>query len=281
MAPFLELPPPLDAGAIPAAEAADIQNFRTPFQNALKVIFGIDQAFPGAYPMLIEGQTIGTSGENQLSRAPIYLYNHETADTASGAVLPNMALRFRKASELMPTQAQDAYSLLHDGERYYFSSDQVEPAHNPRFPHQMRVKKRYSRRFGGMWVRHEKNVGGRELTKLLGFSLSESFFKTVKEFMDRFALDVTDRDDPPCHTFALLGVLKGHVGTQEKDFYQSSEVRVSAGGLAGWNSLEPIDVSLEKMDLSSISALSGELNRLSNIPLSKPVLRNSDILGGI
>ncbi len=281
MAPFVELPPPLDAGAIPAAQTADLKNFRTPFQDLLKVIFGIDQPFPGAYPMLIEGQTIGTSSENQLSMAPFYLYNYETADTANGAVLPNMALRFRKGSELMPTQPKDSYSLLHDGERHYFSSDQVEPARNPRFPHQMRVKKTFSRLFGGMWVRHEKNAAGAGLAQLFGVSFSESFFKTVKEFMDQFKLDVIDRDDPPCHTFALLSVLKGHLGNQEKDFYQTAEVRVDVDGLAGWDALKPIDVSLEKVDLSVFPVLSNGLNHLSNSSGSKPVLKNSEILGGL
>jgi len=281
MAPFMELPPPFDAGAITAAQTADMKNLRTPFQDLLKVIFGIDQPSPGAYPLLIEGQTIGTSGENQLSTTPFYFYNHETADTFGGAAMPNMALRFRRGSELMPDQPKDAYSLLHNGERHYFSSNQVEPAHNPRFPHQMRVKKISSRQFGGMWVRYEKNSAGVGLSQLFGVSLSDSFLKTIKEFMDQFKLDVIDRDDPPCHTFALLSVLKGRLGSQKRDFYQTAEVRVNVDGLASWDSLKPIDVSLEKVDLSSFRALNGMLEQFPDDPALKHTFKSSDILGGL
>jgi hypothetical protein len=271
----------LDAGAVPAALAADMKNLRTPFQDLLKVIFGIDQPLPGVYPLLIEGQTIGTSGENRLSTAPFYLYNHETSDDVSAAALPNMALRFRKGSELMPDRAKDAYSLTHNGERHYFSSSQVEPARNPRFPHQMRVRKTASRQFGGMWVRHEKNTADAGFTQLFGASFSDSFFKAVKEFMDQFKLDVIDRDDPPCHTFALLSVMKGRSGKLERDFYQTVEVRVDVNGLAGWDSFKPIDVSLEKVDPSSFRALSGGLDPFSDTPALKSLFKKTDILGGL
>jgi hypothetical protein len=264
MAPFLELPPPANAGAIGAAKLADAQNLRRPFQNCLKVIFGIEEPLPGVYPILIEGQAIGTGGENGLALTPFYLYNHETAGNAAGALLPNMALRFRRGSELVPLPAQDIYSLLHDGERHYFSSEQVEPAHNPRFPRQMRVKKSFSRRFGGMWVRREKNVteGGS-----LKSPFTESMLRAAKEFLDQFKLDVVDRDDPPCHTFALLGILKGRVGGGQKDFYQTAEVRVIADGLAGWDSLKPIDVTKEPLDLEEL-------------PMLPPILKNKAVLIG-
>src|SRR5579872_4240152 len=105
-----------------AAYQADKVNSRTSLQNFQDKFFGVESV--GLYPYLIAGQAASTAGENQLSFLPVYAYNYETAQSVTQAATPNMALRFRKASEFMPESNESVYSLTHDGIKHYFSSEE-------------------------------------------------------------------------------------------------------------------------------------------------------------
>lgn len=262
-----------------AAYAADKVNRRTPFQKFQDVFFGVDG--PGAYPWLIEGQATATGSENRLSFLPAYAYNYETA-TISNVTLPNMALRFRTAADLLPEPQKGLYSLLHEGERHYFSSDEVEPANNPRHPSQMRVKKGSNSPFAAWWVKKEKSGGekgdtGGVLTKYV----PEDLLNSLRKFLSDFKFDVTDRDDPPCHTFTLLSVRSGNVGKEEKNFYQTGEVRVETWGLAAWDVYNPYSIYLDKVDIAAFPAVRNMLQKIGSTPMSNQILASSDILNGL
>lgn len=263
---------------VAAALAADKVNSRTPFQKFQSVFFGIDAS--GVYPFLIAGQALATANENQLSLLPVpaYAYNYETA-TAEDVLIPNMALRFRTAAELLPEPQKKTYSLLHNGERQYFSSDEVESAHNPRHPNQMRVKKDSNSDFAGWWVRKEKNGSdtGKESGSLSG---SLNFLNSLKDFLKQFKLDVTDRDDPPCHTFSLFSSMKSKLRDEERNFYQAGEIRVDSYGLAAWNIL-PFQIYMEKVDISSFPVIRDTFEKFNGFPAVDQVLKSSDIVNGL
>ncbi len=272
-------PPPLDiAGIIAAAKVAD-PHTRDGIQKAQATFFGIDLP-TGPYPELIFGQAAVVAGENGLSQPPLFAYNHPTA-TAENVMMPNMALRFRSAAELLPDTETSSFSLTHDGIKHTFSPDEVEPAHNPLNPSQMRVRKDFPSPYSGWWVRREKDgsnsAGGSFLTKIAPLSV----LKQMKGYLEKFKLDVTDRDDPPCHTFALLGVMPGNIGGQTKRFFQLGETRVTADGLAAWDILHPITTHLEKVDLDSSPVLTQTLQTLKNIPGLNPMIKSSEILDGL
>ena len=264
---------------VSAAYGADKMNSRTAFQKFQDLFFGVDS--PGVYPLLIESQALAAANENQLKFLPIYAYNYETATTTDVAI-PNLALRFRTASELLPDVQKGSYSLLHKGERLYFSSEEIESAGNPKHPHQMRVKKGSNSEFAGWWVRKEKGglnsgKGESSLTKLGPRDL----IKQLKGFLDHFKFDVTDRDDPPCHTFTLLSDMSGKIGREEKSFYQAGEVRVETDGLTAWDIGHSFDIYSQKVDIETFPVLKGALQKLKNVPVIDQLLKSSDLLSGI
>ena len=274
-APLVETPP----AALAAAYQADKINARAPFQNFQDKFFGVES--PGVYPLLIGAQTASTGVGNQLSFLPLYAYNYETSGVRD-MLVPNMALRFRRASDFLPDLQKGLYSLRHDGVKFIFPADQVEPAHNPRYPHQMRVKKNGSSypQFAGWWVKKESDgvtTGGQNpLSKL-----SPPLLDVLRDFLRNFKLDVTDRDDPPCHTLALLGSLKGDIGGTERSFYQFGEVRVDSDGLGAENFRHPFDVYLQKVDLDSFPILRNVLGGSTQIPGMDQILKNSGWMRGL
>jgi hypothetical protein len=247
---------------ISAAEAADPKTREKIGQRLQKYLFGIDLGGTsmkvGAYPELLHLLTHETAQANRLSDdllLPYHLYNFETG-TPSDIPIPNMALRFRTAAELVPNEGKGPYSLMHDGVRVYFSSAQVEPARNPLFPRQMRVKKHSDSSFAGWWVRKEKDVSdpGREMGPLAMFG-GARVMNELKDFLRKFRFDVTDRDDPPCHTYTTLAQYPVTLGGRPRIFYQVSEVRVEAEGLAAWDVAHPITTRLQKAELGAFPVL--------------------------
>ncbi len=277
-------PPPLDIAAVAlAAEKAD-PDTRKPAQDIATKIFGVGTPKGvGLYPALIEGQAVVTAGENSLSKLPpFYVYNYETADDADVAV-PNMALRFRYADEFLPNGNQAPYSLAHNGVRHYFEADQVEPAKNPRHPEQMRVKKSFDSEFAGWWVRREK--GAEEGKGVNGLSSHNPFsgisnIGLLKNYLRQFKLDITDRDDPPCHTFSLLGNMKMKPEGEDKAIYEVGEVRVESDGIAAW-SKNPFEIYLTRVNIDAFPVLRDSLRKLRGIPFIGDILKSSDILNGI
>ncbi|SRR5579871_174985 len=277
-------PPPLDVAAVAlAAEKADPHS-RNPAQDIFAAVFGVDTpAGIGAYPALIAGQAYLTANENSLSLPPYNAYNYETAKDID-AVAPNMALRFRHADEFLPDNNVAPYSLMHNGVRHYFYSDQVESADNPRHPKQMRVKKFSSSEFAGWWVRREKgglddggagNLSGQNpFSKVTGIGL-------LKKYLHQFKLDITDRDDPPCHSFTTLGNMKVKTGAQDKSLYEVGEVRVETKGISAWDTGKPFQIYLVKVNIDAFPVLRQSLQTLRNIPVLNNILQSSDILNGL
>ncbi len=279
IAAALMAPPPLDIAAVIAAAKFADPNKRKGIQTLQENIFGIGKP-PGAYPLLVFAQAAATANENRLSIPPLYVYNHETA-TMQNAPVPNMALRFRTIAELLPDEPKSSFSLQHDGVRRYFSQEEIEPAHNPRFPKQMRVKKNSNSEYAGWWVRRETNGSGTNENQFLSKLAPAWVLKNLRSYFDKFKLDVTDRDDPPCHTFALLGLMKENQKNHPNTFYQAGETRVDAGGLAAWNLADPIHVNLEKVDLEAFPILRDTLKNFGSIPFLDQTLKESDLLNGL
>ncbi|HJT23060.1 MAG TPA: hypothetical protein VJ873_00675 [bacterium] len=281
----LMAPPPLDIATVAlAAEEAD-PDTRKPAQDMCASIFGVGTPKgAGLYPALIEGQALATAGENSLSALPpFYAYNYETATDIEVAV-PNMALRFRYADEFLPDNNQAPYSLVHDGVRHYFYSDQVEPAKNPLHPKQMRVKKSLDSEFAGWWVRREK--GAEEGKEGNGLSSHNPFsaiskISLLKDYLHQFKLDITDRDDPACHTFSLLGNMKIKSGRGDKAIYEIGEARVESDGIAAWDAGKPFQVYLTRVSIDAFPVLRNAINKLQGIPFVNNILQSSDILNGI
>ena len=274
-APLLETPPL----ALAAAYEADQVNARTPFQKFQDRFFGVES--PGLYPLLIGGQTAATGGANQLSFPPIYAYNHETADLKS-VLLPNMALRFRRASDFLPEAQKGLYSLRHDGIKHFFGSEQVEPAHNPQHPAQMRVKKFGSAypQYAGWWVKKE-SAGGETRGEGPLSKIDPKILDVLREFLAKFKMDVTDRDDPPCHTLALVGGLKGNIGGREREFYDLGETRVDSDGLAAANFGHSFGINLEKVDPHSFPLLREVLAGAGQIPGMGQIQKGAEMLDGL
>lgn len=267
------------AAMLEAAYLADKGNSRTVVQKFQNIFLGVD--IPGIYPFLIEAQALASATDNHLSFIPAYAYNYETA-TSMDVIVPNLALRFRTASEFLPNLEKAMYSLEHNGVRYYFSSDKVEPAHNPRNPNQMRVKKDSGSEFAGWWVKKEKNgVDSGNGSSVLSKYVPTSILRALKKFLDDFKFDVTDRDDPPCHTFTLISKMPGEIVSGDKNFYQASEVRVETDGLAAWDIGKPYDIYLQKVDLASLPGVRDVLNKLGSVPVIGQIMKSSDIINGL
>ncbi len=283
IAAALMAPPPLDIGTVMfAAEEAD-PHTRDPWQDAFASVFGVDTpAGAGAFPSLIEGQSLATANENGLSFMPVFLYNYETG-TATDVIVPNMALRFRYADEFLPEDQKATYSLMHNGQRSYFSADQVESANNPKNPNQMRVKESLGPPYAGWWVRKETDGSNDDTQGHNPLSVFGpiSKLKFIKDYLHQFKLDITDRDDPPCHTFTLLGNINGKFGNKNKSFYQASEVRIETNGLAPWDLLNPFQIYLTLVNIGEFPVLREAFETFNNIPVLKQILQTSDALNGI
>ena len=229
--------------------------FGVPLENGSSSRAGLDLQLP-LEPIhgSIELQAHSTAGDNQLKNnliLPCLFYNIETTKNLGRAVLPDMALRFRRAGEILSDSPPAGYSLEHDGQKYYFTQDQVEPAQNPRLPGQMRVRQDYPSPFSGMWVHSDKDGSNSDDFDhfVSHFPFGPATAKALQGFLDKVLLDVTHRDDPPNHTLALLNQLPGKAGGTALNLTQTTEVTVEGGGLAAWDIQNPPFKSyLKKLD---------------------------------
>jgi hypothetical protein len=94
-------------------------------------------------------------------------------------------------------------------------------------------------------------------------------------------LDITDRDDPPCHTFTLLGNVNGKFGNEDKSFYQAGEVRIETYGLAAWDMKNPFQIYLTPVNISEFPVIREAFEKLKSIPILNQILQTSDVLNGI
>ncbi len=246
-APLVETPPV----AIKAALEVDKMNTRNAIQRIQTYAFGVElpsNVALGAYPALIELEGHSIAGDNGFRNnfsSPLFFYNAETTKNLGQSVRPNMSLRFRNAGELIPEPPQALYSLLIDGKMYYFTENQVEPAHNPRHPKQKRVRRNFES-YGGMWVRKDTNAStssdssSGELVQLLAHHQAVVWiFSHLRGLLAHIKLDVTHQTDPPDHTLIVVAQFPNNIETPAKDFNQISSVVLEGGGLAAWDVGEP------------------------------------------
>jgi hypothetical protein len=261
---LVETPP----AAIEAALQADKVNTRSAIQRIQTYAFGVElpNDVPlGAYPALIELEGHSIAGDNGLKNnfvLPLFLYNVETTSGLGLAVRPDMSLRFRNAGELIPEAPQALYSLSHNGQRYYFTEDQVEPAHNPRHPNEKRVRRDLDP-YGGMWVRKDNSglnsseSGSGELVHLLGNHKSVVWiFSHLRGLLSQIKLDVTHNTEPPDHTLVVVAQFPRTDEIPTKDFTQISSVVLEGGGLAAWDVGKPrFQIHLQKKEITDLPAI--------------------------
>ena len=215
------------------------------------------------YGILIALQGHATAEDNHLENnllTPAFFFNIETCENSlKKMVVPNMSLRFRKVSELLPAEEDNQYSLLHDGVRRYYNSSQVEPAENPRHPKQMRVKRGFDQ-FGGRWVRREKSNDSDspsdESNHIGGGIAAGAWKKLLHGLLDHMVLDITHETDPPIHTLVMWSRLTGKNGIEPTTFNELNEVTLEGGGLAAWDILDPpFKVYLKKAEIDDFPIL--------------------------
>jgi hypothetical protein len=284
-APLIETPPL----AIAAAIEADKVNTRSVIQKIQSYAFGVElpTGIPlGAYPALIELEGHFIAGDNGLTNnivLPLFLYNIETTKNLSKTVIPDMSLRFRYAGELISEGSLGLYSLSQNGVRHYFSESQVEPACNPRYPRQMRVRRDLPSPYSGMWVRKENNqtASSDEMTHLLKrYAGAGWILGHLRGLLNRIKLDVTHRTSPHNHTITTVSQLSSRVHDRQRNFTDISSVILEGGGLAAWDIQEPrFRVQLQKVELTDLPAFRGLAAGMSKGFAS--FSRYFQVLGGI
>jgi hypothetical protein len=233
------------SGALAAALAVDRTNLRTPLQNALKPLFGIETT-SGVLPWWIYRETreaakgnrmaISPSAANALSipMPPLLLFNLQTCGASS--VLPNLNLRFRTLEELLSdledVAASEPLYLSYD-RAMTFTSSQVQPCKNAH-PGQMCVKSG-TPKYGGTYCESIPGVEWGEaaenpiLKPMLG--KVKWALKALRPLLKDIRLDITHRTNPPDHTLLFYGFLSAG----GRRYHQTSEARVEGPGLAAWD----------------------------------------------
>jgi hypothetical protein len=236
-------------GAVPAAWAADKVNLRKPLQSVLDAAFGVEKP-TGFYPIWIAWETSEAAFRNNLKPfverrgripvPPVLLYNLRTSHGLD-TLVPNMALRFRTGADLLkeledvPEEAPLYVTTdRHSGHPVTFTADLVQPCDNSQHTGQMCVKSgipgysgQYCREIGQPYPPDPSP--GPVFRRALG--KAKWALKALKPLLEDIRLDITHRDDPPCHTLTLYGPARD-AGTL---FHQTSEVRLLGKGLAAWD----------------------------------------------
>jgi len=264
IAPFIPGFPLTVPEAMVAAKQAD-PHTRRKVQLVQSHLFGIPLPDPrrkdrvprplGIYPTWMEWEGHRAAGRNGFQQSPMnvqFFYNLPSPWNSLECRIPDMALRFRRADELLPKEPSPLYSLHSDGKRHYFSQDQVEPAQNPRDPDQMRVRSDLPSPFAGRWVRKENRLdpkGPDPLTRSTG--IGPSTWDLLRPLLKDIVLDVTHREEPSYHALSLAGRSAGTVGRHGSGFLETAGVVLEGGGLAAWDlDLPPFKVHLQRSRLT-------------------------------
>lgn len=228
--------------AVAAAVAADPKT-RERVQAVQETFFGVDRGGntlrPGLYPLLICSEGYALASDNGLESRPplrpLFLFNTETS-SAARVLVPHMALRFRTADELLPDarngpEREPLYRLrdASDGGWRLFRANQVEPAPGANAG-QMRVRCDLPSPYRCKYV--EAAVEGPDLPGI------RWALKRLKDVLKRIRLDVTHRDDPPCHSLLVWGRHRDRL-FDGKPVDQFSETALTGGGLAAWDIPRP------------------------------------------
>jgi hypothetical protein len=258
ISPFVPAFPLSVPAAVAAAKKADPRT-RDTVHRAQAILFGIDlppESPIGIYPALIFWEGRKTAGKNMLKSDflnPLFFFNFESSRRGKNAVIPDMALRFRTADELIPSEEPPLYSLNHNGTVHFFTEDQVEPAGNPRQPDERRVRRDLPSDYAGMWVRRAGNNGGGEINHLS--ALGTGVLTALRDLLKDIRVDVTHRDLPANHSIVLQ--VPGKISGKGVDFAQISEAVLGGGALAAWNiSDPPFQVHLQKIEISDLAGFS-------------------------
>jgi hypothetical protein len=233
------------AAAIAAAKSVDAINLRTPLQQTLRPLFGIDLP-TGFYPLWIYRETrqaaernhlatsFTKSAENVVPLPPILLFNLRTQGEQS--LLPNMNLRFRDASDLLDDLGEVLESeplYLSYDRAMTFTASQVQPCKNAH-PGQMCVKTG-TPKYGGSYceVLPGTKTGMFKDQPFVKSMMDKAKWalKVLEPLLKDLKLDITHRTEPPDHTLLLYDFLS----SRGEKYHQTSEVRVEGGGLAAWD----------------------------------------------
>ena len=234
------------AGALPAARAADILNFRSRVQNIFKPIFGID-GMPGLYPIFIYYETRDAAKHYGLATSftksgvgsavplpPVLLFSLKTQGQKS--IIPTMNLKFRTVGDLLDdlTDVADKEPLYvtYDGSMT-FTASQVQPCTRAH-PNEMCVKTG-TPQYGGKFCHTIEGVDAGSLTNssvmqpILG-SIKWAL-KVLQPILGNLKLDITHQTKPPDHTLLLYDFLQ----SQDGKFHQTAEAKIEGPGLAAWD----------------------------------------------
>lgn len=236
-------------------------HFRRSVQNIQDILFGL--TYPtGAYPLLIFSEGLSLATDNGLENnwpaparlswqvpippSPLFLFNFETSGLP-GSILPNMALKFRTADVFLadinqPRKPKTRYHLKQKGtgKIHTFTEDEVEIAPHSKNPGQMRVK---AGDFKGKYVGLAKDVETEAEKDAAGLLRKENpanlkSLSGLSNLLSGINLDVTDRDDPPNHTFLVYSHYPAPVqsrGTGSTDLQTLGEICLEGDGLAAWD----------------------------------------------
>ncbi len=277
-------------------------------QTVQKILFGVGLP-TGAYPFMIFMEANQCSRDNQLTNnwpgltswavpippSPIFLFNFEGSLTQ--AFIPNMALKFRTLDYFVFKLPKDEkpsryyYREKKTGIIHYYNADEVVDARNPRYPDQKKVKVGNRWKWVGLEEEGEKAAQANELTmgketqqalqkgeKTLGAEANKEEKGVFQEFKDKIPffemfkqipIDVTDRDDPPDHTFLVYssfpGTSTGLLGTTNS-LQCVSETSVEGSGLDATKINDPpYSAKLKPADTSTIAKFLNVQTMVTNL----------------
>lgn len=233
------------AGALPAARAADILNFRSRVQNILKPLFGIDGTL-GFYPCWIYYETrnaakknglatsFSESGANPIPLPPVLLFSLKTRGKKS--IIPTMNLKFRTVGDLLDdlgdvAEREPLYTTNKGG--VTFTASQVQPCDHAH-PNEMCVKPG-TPKYGGKFCHtiegnNTENLGSSSPMKSLLGAVKWAL-KVLQPILGNLKLDITHQTKPPDHTLLLYDFLQ----SQDGKFHQTAEAKIEGPGLAAWD----------------------------------------------
>lgn len=257
-------------GALTALALAADPKFRKIVQDLQSVLFGINTSpLPGLYPSLIFTESLSINDKNNLANnwfqggltsfklpippQPLFLFNMETTSPALLSVVPSMALKFRTADQFIRAmddpEDQKVYYRYKDsqtGEYHYVEEKDTELANGSVHAGQRRTKEGNKLlELKPVFTDAERQAAGDAEVALQksGMQKIGGAFKAIAPLLSGITMDVTDRDDPPNHTFIAYTSLPTNLPKTtgpDQQIQSVSEVSVEGPGLAAWDLTKPL-----------------------------------------
>jgi hypothetical protein len=304
-------------GALTALALASDPKFRKIVQDLQKVLFGIDIPLPGLYPSLIFTESLSINDKNSLANnwfqggltsfhlpippQPLFLFNAETSSPLLLSVIPSMALKLRTADQFIQDMGnpknQKVYYRYKDsqtGEYHYVEEKDTQLARGSVHSGQRRTKEgnkllELKPVFTDAQQQAEEDAE-KDLEKS-GMQKIGGAFKALAPLLTGITMDVTDRDDPPNHTFIAYTSLPTRVSTttaSNAQIQSVSEVSVEGPGLAAWDLMKPLyqarRVNLNPTRLTELLLSEKGLQSLvdaKKIPTVTNLFDTSNLLNGL